>query len=134
MLGKVYDHEVQVFVSNGSLAQFTIREMRELYGSWQMWALALAGFLIMATGHPITLPQFDSFGLRMAFWIIALIVYLVLSIGYVWGADRLWRSLFDKPIPLLLLSAPLVLVATYVTAGSLTVLFEPEKPAFGSMS
>ena len=134
MLGKAYDHEVQVFVSNGSLAQFTLREMRELYATWQLWALALGGFMIMATGHPITLPQFDSFALRMAFWIVALLIYLALSIFYVLGVDRIWRKHIGGPIPLLLLSMPLVLVSTYATAGALTVLFEPGKPAFSTMS
>ena len=57
-----------VFVSNGSVAHFTIREMLQLYTSWQMWVLITVGFFIMATGHPVTLPQFDSFELRLAFW------------------------------------------------------------------
>ncbi|WP_299041463.1 LytTR family DNA-binding domain-containing protein [uncultured Tateyamaria sp.] len=134
MLGKVYDHEVQVYVSNGSLAHFTIREMHDLYTSWQMWVLVLVGFLIMATGHPVTLPQFDSFGLRLAFWLIALLVYLVVSMVYALASCRIWRAVFGGPIPLIVLSTPLVLASTYLTAGALTVLFEPGKPPFGSMT
>ena len=134
MLGKVYDHEVQVFVSNGSRAHFTIREMHELYTSWQMWVLVSVGFLIMATGHPVTLPQFDSFGLRLAFWLIALMVYLLLSMVYALASCRVWRALFGGPIPLIILSTPLVLTSTYLTAGGLTVLFEPGKPPFGGMT
>ena len=134
MLGKVYDHEVQVYVSNGSRAHFTIREMDELYTSWQMWVLVSVGFLIMATGHPVTLPQFDSFGLRLAFWLIALMVYLLLSMVYALASCRVWRALFGGPIPLIILSTPLVLTSTYLTAGGLTVLFEPGKPPFGGMT
>ena len=134
MLGKVYDHEVQVYVSNGSRAHFTIREMHELYTSWQMWVLVSVGFLIMATGHPVTLPQFDSFGLRLAFWLIALMVYLLLSMVYALASCRVWRALFGGPIPLIILSTPLVLTSTYLTAGGLTVLFEPGKPPFGGMT
>ncbi|MEX0310213.1 MAG: LytTR family DNA-binding domain-containing protein [Tateyamaria sp.] len=134
MLGKVIDHEVQVFVSNGTRTHFTIREMYELYTSWQMWVLVLVGFLIMATGHPVTLPQFDSFGLRLSFWFIALFIYLVLSMFYALATCRMWRALFGGPIPLIVLSSPLVLASTYVTAGMLTVLFEPGKPPFASMT
>ncbi|WP_299545958.1 LytTR family DNA-binding domain-containing protein [uncultured Tateyamaria sp.] len=134
MLAKVYDHEVQVFVSNGSRAHFTIREMHELYASWQMWVLVLVGFFVMATGHPVTLPQFDSFWARLSFWFIALFFYLVLSMVYALTTCRIWRSIFGGPIPLILLSFPLVLASTYLTAGMLTVLFEPGKPAFGTMT
>lgn len=134
MLGKVIDHEVQVYVSNGSVTHFTIREMYELYMSWQMWVLVLVGFLIMATGHPVTLPQFDSFGLRLSFWFVALFVYLALSTVYAYATSRFWKRLFGGPIPLIILSSPLVLIATYITAGSLTVLFEPDKPPFASMT
>lgn len=134
MAGNIHDQEVQVFVSNGSKVQFTIRELHELYVSWQMWVLVLVGFLIMATGHPVTLPQFDSFWLRLAFWVFALLVYLSLSTGYSLVCCRLWRAVVGSPIPLLVLSIPLVLASTYVTAGVLAVLFEPGKPVFGSMS
>lgn len=134
MLGKVFDHEVQVFVSNGDRAHFTIREMHELYTSWQMWLLVLVGFFIMATGHPVTLPQFESFELRLAFWFVALFLYLFLSMFYALATCRIWRSTFGGPIPLIILSSPLVLASTYLTAGGLTVLFEPDKPAFGSMT
>ncbi len=134
MLGKVFNHEVQVFVSNGDQAHFTIREMHELYTSWQMWLLVLVGFFIMATGHPVTLPQFESFGLRLAFWFVALFLYLFLSMFYALATCRIWRSTFGGPIPLIILSSPLVLASTYLTAGGLTILFEPGKPAFGSMT
>ncbi|GGX46537.1 hypothetical protein GCM10007385_12660 [Tateyamaria omphalii] len=134
MLKKALDHEVRVFVSNGSEAHFTIREMYELYTSWQMWLLVLFGFFIMATGHPVTLPQFDSFQLRLAFWFVALFLYLTLSMFYALASCRIWRSVFGGPIPLIVLSSPLVLVSTCITVGALTVLFEPDKPAFASMT
>ncbi|APX11288.1 LytTR family DNA-binding domain-containing protein [Tateyamaria omphalii] len=134
MFRTAFDHEVQVYVSNGSPAHFTIREVYELYGSWQLWVLVMVGFLIMATGHPVTLPQFDSFGLRLSFWFVALFVYLLLLLVYTPVAYKAWRSVFAVPIPLLILSTPLVLVATYVTSAGLTVLFEPSKPPFSSMS
>lgn len=134
MLGSAFDHEVRVFVSNGSQAHFTIREMYELYTSWQMWVLVLVGFCVMATGHPATLPQFDSFLLNLFFWFVALFFYLALSMFYAWVSCRMWRLVFDGPIPLILLSTPLVLASTYLTAGTLTILFEPGKPPFGTMS
>ncbi|MEL6464482.1 MAG: LytTR family DNA-binding domain-containing protein [Pseudomonadota bacterium] len=116
------------------MAHFTILEMHELYLSWQMWVLVMVGFLIMATGHPVTLPQFDSFWLRLAFWFVALFVYLVLSMVYVLVVCRAWWRLQGKALPLIVLSAPLVLVSTYATAGALTLLFEPGKPPFASMT
>ncbi|WP_147104507.1 LytTR family DNA-binding domain-containing protein [Tateyamaria sp. syn59] len=130
----LFDHEVQVYVSNGSSAHFTIREVYELYLSWQLWVLVMVGFLIMATGHPVTLPQFDSFGLRLGFWFVALFVYLLLSLVYTPFTYRGWYAVFGRPIPLIVLSTPLVLVATYVTSGGLTVLFEPGNPPFSSMT
>ena len=134
MLGNMYDHEVQVYVSDGSLTRFTLREVHELYLSWQLWVLVSVGFFIMATGHPVTLPQFESFGLRLAFWLVALLIYLAFSAVYSLLACRLWRTVFGGPIPLIILSSPLVLAATYITAGALTVLFEPGKPPFASMT
>lgn len=108
--------------------------MHELYTSWQMWVLVLVGFFLMATGHPVTLPQFDIFGLRLAFWFVALFLYLILSMLYALATCRIWRSLFGGPIPLILLSSPLVLASTYLASGALTVLFESGKPVFGSMT
>ena len=108
--------------------------MHQLYMSWQMWVLILVGFFIMATGHPITLPQFDSFGLRLAFWLIALFFYLAASALYSRLTCRIWRKLFGGPIPLILLSLPLVLSCTYLTSALLTVLFEPGKAPFHSMT
>ncbi|MEL6451344.1 MAG: LytTR family DNA-binding domain-containing protein [Pseudomonadota bacterium] len=134
MLGKAYSHEVHVYVSNGTVAHFTIREMYHLYTSWQMWVLILVGFLIMATGHPITLPQFDSFELRLAFWFIALFFYLVLSMAYSVLTCRLWKYVFGGPIPLIILSAPLVLASTYATGALLSVIFEPTRPPLQIMT
>ncbi|WP_299653342.1 LytTR family DNA-binding domain-containing protein [uncultured Tateyamaria sp.] len=134
MLGNIYDHEVQVYVSNGSRVHFTIREMHELYTSWQMWVLVMVGFMIMATGHPVTLPQFDNYWLRLGFWFVALFTYLILSMGYALISCRLWRALFGGPIPLIILSSPLVLASTYLTSAVLTVLFEPGNPPFGGMT
>ncbi|WP_299282082.1 LytTR family DNA-binding domain-containing protein [uncultured Tateyamaria sp.] len=126
--------EVHVYVSNGSVAHFTIREMHELYTSWQLWVLICVGFMIMTTGHPVTLPQFDSFGLRLAFWCIALAFYLVTSTSYSLVAQWIWDRTIGGPIPLILLSTPLVLAATYLTSALLTVMFEPGRPAFYSMT
>ncbi|KIC48984.1 LytTR family DNA-binding domain-containing protein [Tateyamaria sp. ANG-S1] len=134
MFQKTFDHEMHVYVSNGTLTHFTMREVHALYGSWQLWVLVLVGFMIMATGHPATLPQFDSFGLRLAFWFIALIVYLLISTVYSVLACRAWKAVFGGPIPLIILSTPLVLAATYITSVGLTFLFEPDKPPFLSMS
>jgi len=124
MLARAYDHEVRVYVSNGSIAHFTLREMHELYRSWQMWVLVLVGFFIMSTGHPITLPQFDSFGLRMAFWVVALLFYLLTSDLYSQLTGKMWHRIFGGPIPLILLSTPLVLASTYAAGALLTVLFQ----------
>ncbi|MEO0402375.1 MAG: LytTR family DNA-binding domain-containing protein [Pseudomonadota bacterium] len=134
MLGRVYLREVHVYVSNGTPVHFTLHEMYKLYLSWQMWLLICVGFLIMATGHPVTLPQFDSFGLRLAFWFIALFIYLAASGLYSVMTCWIWRRLFGGPIPLIVLSTPLLLTATYVTSALITVLFEPGKPPFYSMT
>lgn len=134
MLSKAYDHQVRVYVSNGSVAHFTLRELHELYRSWQLWVLVLVGFFIMSTGHPITLPQFDSFGLRMAFWIVALLFYLLTSDLYAQLTGKMWHRMFGGPIPLILLSTPLVLASTYAAGALLTVLFEPGRGIFGVMT
>jgi len=134
MLAKAYDHQVRVYVSNGSVAHFTLREMHELYRTWQMWVLVLVGFFIMSTGHPITLPQFDSFGLRMAFWVIALLFYLVSCDLYSQLTGKMWHRIFGGPIPLILLSTPLVLASTYAAGALLTVLFEPHDGLFTIMT
>ena len=119
------DHEMRIFVSNGAITHFTLRELLGLYRSWQLWVLVFVGFLIMSTGHPVTLPQFEGFGVRMAFWIIALIIYVAMSVPYGIGFDWCWRRVVGIPIPLLLLSAPLVLFATSITALGLSAIFEP---------
>jgi hypothetical protein len=134
MFGPVSDHQVHVFVSNGTVAHFTLRELRQLYMSWQMWLLIAVGFFIMSTGHPITMPQFDSFGQRFAFWVLALLFYLVLSEPYAKLADHLWSKAVGKPIPLILLSLPLVMASTYATGALLTPLFEPGRPPFNILT
>ncbi len=134
MLGKASDHEVHVFVSNGSVALFTLRELHTLYLSWQMWVLCLVGFFIMSTGHPITMPQFESFGLRMAFWIVALLFYLIVSTPYSRLTGRMWHRLFGGPIPLIFLSSPLVLAATYAAGTLLAILFETGRDPFSVMT
>lgn len=134
MFNRRYDHQVKVFVSNGSVAHFTLREMHELYRSWQMWALVMFGFFIMSTGHQVTMPQFDSFGLSLAFWFIALFIYLLATEFYALATWRIWHRIFGGPIPLVILSAPLVLASTYVTGAFLTILFEPGRPPFEIMT
>ena len=134
MFSKCYDHEIHVYVSNGSIARFTLREMHDLYRSWQMWVLVLVGFFIMSTGHPITLPQFDSFELRMAFWVLALGIYLGISDLYAQLTGSMWRKLFGGPIPLILLSAPLVLACTYSAGAILSLMFDQGRPPFSIMT
>lgn len=134
MLGLRVDHEVRVFVSNGAVVHFTLREMHALYVSWQMWVLVLVGFGIMSTGHPVTLPQFESFELRMAFWLIALFLYVVLSEVYSLLICKVWGRAFDRPIPLIILSTPLLMFATYTTGAILVLLFEPGRPPFEVMT
>ena len=134
MLSRHSDHKVHVFVSNGSVVHFTLREMNQLYRSWQMWVLVLVGLFIMSTGHPVTLPQFDSFFLRLAFWFIALFIYLLTSDLYSKLTGAMWHRLFGGPIPLIALSAPLVLASTYIAAGLLSILFDPDRPLYSIMS
>lgn len=128
MLGVRMDHEMRIFVSNGAITHFTLRELLGLYRSWQLWLLVFVGFLIMSTGHPVTLPQFEGFGVRMAFWVIALVIYVAMSIPYGITVDWAWRKLVGKPIPLIILSAPLVLFSTTSTALGLVWIFEPGRP------
>lgn len=134
MFSKALDHQVHVYVSNGMITYFTLREMHELYRSWQMWVLITVGFFIMSTGHPVTLPQFDSFGLRMAFWFVALFIYMLTSDLYSKLTGKMWHRLFGKAIPLILLSCPLVLGSTFLAGVILSVLFEPDTDPFTVMS
>jgi hypothetical protein len=134
MLGPAYERKVHVYVSNGAATHFTIREMYQLYGTWHMWAVFAAGFLILSTGHPVTLPQFDSFALRLSFWWLALALYLAISPFYALLTDGLWCKLFKGPIPLICLSTPLLLLATYGAGAILSVLFVPEMPPLSVMT
>lgn len=122
------DHEMRIFVSNGAVTHFTLRELLGLYQSWQLWLLVSVGFLIMSTGHPVTLPQFEGFGVRLAFWVIALVIYLVVSVPYGMAFDWAWRRSVGTPIPLIVLSVPLVLLSTITAALGLAVVFEPGRP------
>ena len=132
MLGIRIDHEMRVYVLNGIRTHFTLRELLKLYRSWPLWTLIAVGFLIMSTGHPVTLPQFEGFWVRMAFWVIALMVYLLLSVPYGVLFDKFWHRFVGTPIPLLLLTGPLILFASVVTVLGLAAVFEPHHHA-GSM-
>ena len=134
MFSKRYDHEIRVYVSNGSIAHFTLREMHQLYRSWQLWVLVMVGFFMMSTGHPITLPQFDSFGLRMAFWVLALAIYLGVSDLYAQSTGSMWAHLFGGPVPLIFLSIPLVLACTYLAGAILSLMFDPSRGPFSIMT
>lgn len=125
MFFKDPDHEMRVYALNGSVLHFTIGEVYELYRSWQAWALFLVGFFFMSTGHPVTLPQYDSFGLRMAFWVVALLFYILASDLNARMISTIWGRLFGGPIPMFFMSVPLVLASTYVASVTLTLTFEP---------
>ncbi|WP_420012181.1 LytTR family DNA-binding domain-containing protein [Tateyamaria sp.] len=99
-----------------------------------MWSLFAVGFVILSTGHPVTLPQFDSFWLRLSFWWLALALYLAISPFYALLTDGIWCKLFRGPIPLIFLSTPLLLMATYGAGAILTVLFVPGSPPFEVMT
>lgn len=123
------DHQVSVYVANGACEHFTIRELRRLYTSWQFWVLITVGFAIIATGHPATLPNFSSFGLNFAFWWLALAIYMGLSEVYLLTVSRAWQRTVGRPIPLLLMTAPMILFATYSSCFILCTLFhEPRNP------
>ena len=128
MLGTRTDHEMRIFVSNGTVVQFTSREVLRLYQSWQLWVLIAFGFTIMSTGHPVTLPQFEEVGVRMAFWIIALMIYLAVSIPYGIAFDRIWQRTVGTPIPLFVLTAPLMVFTSVLTVVMLSAIFEPGRP------
>lgn len=127
MLGSRNDHEVRIYVSNGAVAHFTIGDVKMLYASWQMWVFVSVGFLIMSTGHPVTLPQFDSFTLRLGFWVIALLIYVLVSIPYMVLFDHVWQRWIGGPIPLIVMSPPVMLFSTWITIYGLVVLFEPDR-------
>ena len=116
---------MRVYVSNGSVAHFTLREMKQFFCSWQMWLLVVVGFFILATGHPATFPQFDSFGLRLSFWFVVLFFYVCISLYYAPVVCGAWERAFGCPIPLIVASAPLLLGSTYVACVVLCFLFEP---------
>ncbi|WP_415920394.1 LytTR family DNA-binding domain-containing protein [Tateyamaria sp. SN6-1] len=86
------------------------------------------GFLMMSTGHPVTLPQFEQFWVRIAFWVIALFVYLLLSVPYGVAFDKVWARSVGGPIPLILLTGPLIIFASVVTVVGLASIFEPDRP------
>ncbi|MEM6372049.1 MAG: LytTR family DNA-binding domain-containing protein [Pseudomonadota bacterium] len=134
MLATNHDYQVRVYISNGVVTHFTLREMNALYRSWQMWVLIAVGFFIMTTGHPVTWPQFDSIGERMAFWVLALMIYMLTSDVYSQAFDTVWQRAVGKPIPLILLSAPLVLSATYMSAFAVSLLSTDDEPFFGLMT
>lgn len=129
-----FNHEVRVYVSNGTVAHFTLHEIHQLYRSWQLWLLITVGFFIMSTGHPITLPQFDSVELRLVFYIVALLFYMAALDIYSKVANALWHRFFRGPIPLVLLSTPLLLGATYAACALLVVIFEPERATLDIMT
>ena len=128
------DHEMRVYVSNGSIVHFTLREMKQFFCSWQMWLLVVVGFFILTTGHPATFPQFDSFWLRLSFWFVVLFFYVGMSLYYAPVVCRFWERVFGVPIPLIVASAPLLLASTYLACFVLCNLFEPSKHPISVMS
>lgn len=134
MQGSAEHHEVHVFTSNGAVKHFTLDELRTMLRSWPFWVLVLVGFFIVSTGHSMTMPQFESVGLRLAFWLIALALYLIASTTYLRLAGWLWTRVFSCPIPMLVLSAPLVLSSTYASGAVLSLWFEPGRNLFDVMT
>ena len=134
MLGLKPDHEIHVFIASGARVHFTLREMRGLFRSWQFWVMVLVGFAVMTTGHPATLPQFDNFWVRLSFWTISLLLYLVLAEPYMYLVSKVWQPKADRPIPLLLMSAPYIMFVTHATGAGLTLIFEPGRPLFDVMT
>jgi hypothetical protein len=126
--------EVQVLLSNGAYRHLNLPDLRGLFAIREMWLFFIFVVGILATGHPITLPQLDGFGLHLAFWASSLSLYIVLFAHYSKTAFNLWRYFFSGPMPLIVLSAPLVLMVTYVSAVGLVLLFEPGQDRFNAIT
>ena len=60
--------EVQVLLSNGAYRHLNLPDLRGIFAFREMWLFFIFVVGILATGHPITLPQLDGFGLHLAFW------------------------------------------------------------------
>ena len=54
--------EVQVLLSNGAYRHLNLPDLRGLFAIREMWLFFIFVVGILATGHPITLPQLDGFG------------------------------------------------------------------------
>ncbi len=113
-------------------AHFTPREMRKFYTSWYMWAISCVTYVLVATGHPATLPQFDNAWTTFSFWWLGAAIYVLLSERYSVAVTRRWDKYLKRPIHLLVLSIPLVLFAIFAATALLLLLLEPHN-SFGEV-
>lgn len=90
-----------------------------------MFSLAL---LVLTAANPILFPTLPSYTSRFFYWFLSLILYVLLLPLWVRLLIRYWSTSTQRPIPLLIATAPLVIALTAM-CENLPELLGPIAPA-----
>lgn len=127
MLRPIIDEQLTIRLATGAVSRFTFRDLFGFICTLPFFLVISFGFVVVATGHPATMPQFSETSVRLAFWLFAVIIY-VPSI-FLFGAPVriLWRRFSNQPLPHLLFSIPVICLVTAIAAEVFIEVFEPDK-------
>lgn len=105
---------------------FAIRELREFRSSWIAIVVFCLSVFFLATGHPSTVPSFNSLTTRLFYWFVVAGVYVGILDYYTLFMYRMWNRLFGTPLPMIVCAGIGVTVITHLGTYIMILIFEPE--------
>lgn len=105
--------EYRVLLTNGKVVYFTFRELQAFILSPNVLFLCVIVLVVMTSGHPLLYPTLPNVSSRLFYWVLGILLYLLLVLP--WGelVLRMWGRFLAMPLPLLAITAPLVIAISY---------------------
>ncbi len=107
--------KVRVSLLNGAEVRFSSVELRLLLADWRLWVIVLAAYSLSATSSPLVFSDIQGYATRALFWVLSASLYVIVLERYVVAVMRAWSKVTSRPLPLILISAPLVLLVTHLS-------------------
>ena len=120
--------ELRILVTNGKVVRLTLRELQSFLRSRNMFIMFSLALLVLTAANPILFPTLPSYTSRFFYWFLSLILYVLLLPLWVRLLIRYWSTSTQRPIPLLIATAPLVIALTAM-CENLPELLGPIAPA-----
>ncbi len=119
------NREYRVLLTNGKVVYFTFRELRAFIISPNVLFLCAIVLVVMTSGHPLLFPTLPDVNARLFYWVLGIFLYLLMALPWSRMVLNVWGRFFSLPMPLAVMSAPLV--------AAITLFMEFLPDGFGSL-